>query len=100
MYAVIDAARERDLLADAHLAPSTVHRLLAREGLLEKNPEQPATNRRRFSYRLARELWMSNVMDGPVPDGRHHRRKNTHYTPTKASAMLLPFPTLQLPDPT
>lgn len=74
--AVIEAAKKRDLPADVHLAPSTVHRLLAREGLLEKNPEEPAADRRRFSYRLAGELWMSDVMHGPpVPDGRRHRRK-------------------------
>ena len=56
--AVIDAAGERDLPADVHLAPSTVHRLLAREGLLEKRSTEPAVDRRRFSYRLAGELWM------------------------------------------
>ena len=56
--AVIDAARARDLPADAHLAPSTVHRLLAREGLLDKRPGEPAADRRRFAYRLPGELWM------------------------------------------
>ena len=73
--AVIDAAGERDLPADVHLAPSTVHRLLAREGLLEKRSTEPAVDRRRFSYRLAGELWMSDVMHGPsVPDNRKRRK--------------------------
>ena len=73
--AVINAARERDLPADVYLAPSTVHRLLAREGLLEKNPDEPAADRRRFAYRHAGEMWMSDVMHGPaVPDGRRRRK--------------------------
>ncbi len=56
--AVIGAARKRDLPADIHLAPSIVHRLLAREGLLDKSPEAPTADRRRFAYRYAGELWM------------------------------------------
>ena len=56
--AVIDAARKRSLPVDAHLAPSTVHRLLAREGLLDRGNREPAADRRRFNYRHAAELWM------------------------------------------
>ena len=56
--ALIEAARERG--ADHPLAPSTVHRLLSREGLLDKRPGEPvATDRRRFAFRYAGELWMS-----------------------------------------
>ena len=73
--AVIDAAGERNLPADVHLAPSTVHRLLAREGLLDKRPGEPPADRRRFQYRQAAELWMSDVMHGPsVADGRKRRK--------------------------
>ncbi len=73
--AVIDAAGERDLPADVHLAPSTVHRLLAREGLLDRGNREPAADRRRFSYRHAAEMWMSDVMHGPsVADGRKRRK--------------------------
>ena len=50
--ALIDIARERGV--DHPLAPSTVHRLLAREGLLDKRPGEPvATDRRRFAFRDA-----------------------------------------------
>ena len=72
--ALIKAARERDI--DHPLAPSTVHRLLSREGLLDKRPGDPvATDRRRFAYRDAGELWMSDVMHGPkVTDGRRRRK--------------------------
>ena len=73
--AVIDAACKRGLPADAHLAPSTVHRLLAREGLLDRGNREPAADRRRFSYRHAAEMWMSDVMHGPsVADGRKRRK--------------------------
>ena len=72
--ALIKAARERGV--DHPLAPSTVHRLLSREGLLDKRPGDPlATDRRRFAYRDAGELWMSDVMHGPkVSDGRRRRK--------------------------
>ena len=72
--ALIEAARERG--ADHPLAPSTVHRLLSREGLLDKRPGEPvATDRRRFAFRYAGELWMSDVMHGPkVSDGRRRRK--------------------------
>ena len=74
--AVIDAAAERGLPDGVRPAPSTVHRLLAREGLVGKGAgERPPEDRRRFSYRLAGELWMSDVMHGPaVPDGRRRRK--------------------------
>ena len=72
--ALIKAARERGI--DHPLAPSTVHRLLSREGLLDARPGDPAaTDRRRFAYRDAGELWMSDVMHGPkVTDGRRRRK--------------------------
>ena len=72
--ALIGTARERGV--DHPLAPSTVHRLLAREGLLDKRPGDPvATDRRRFAFRDAGERWMSDVMHGPkVADGRRRRK--------------------------
>ena len=72
--ALIKAARARGI--DHPLAPSTVHRLLSREGLLDRHPGDPvATDRRRFAYRDAGELWMSDVMHGPkVADGRRRRK--------------------------
>ncbi|TGG94389.1 MAG: IS481 family transposase, partial [Aphanocapsa feldmannii 277cV] len=72
--ALIEAAREGGV--DHRLAPSTVPRLLAREGLLDKRLGEPvATDRRRFAFRHAGELWMSDVMHGPkVSDGRRRRK--------------------------
>jgi putative transposase len=48
------------------LPESTVHRLLARRGLMKKRPEEPTSNdRRRFEHESAGDLWMSDVMYGP-----------------------------------
>src|SRR5690606_20722100 len=58
------------------LPPSTVHRLLARRGLMLKPSGEPTDNdRRRFAYRDAGELWMSDVMHGPrvMHDGRKQK---------------------------
>jgi hypothetical protein len=49
--------------ADLHIPPSTVHRLLARAGLMHKGgAEQASADRRRFAFAHAGELWMSDVM--------------------------------------
>ena len=57
-------------------SPSTVLRLLRREGLSGRAAAQePVTDRRRFNYVRAGQLWMSDVMHGPkVPDGRRRRK--------------------------
>ena len=55
---IIKAARDEGI--DHPLAPSTVHRLLAREGLFEKAANDGA-DRRRFAFRNAGALWMSDV---------------------------------------
>ena len=70
--AVIAAARAEGI--DHPLAPSTVHRLLAREGLFDRKAHDGA-DRRRFAFREAGELWMSDVMHGPkVRHGRTRRK--------------------------
>ena len=77
---VIEQAR-----ADAHisdtvtLAPSTVHRLLARHGLLEP-PSGGADHRdrRRFAFERAGQLWMSDVMHGPAIGAPGQRKRKTY----------------------
>jgi putative transposase len=57
------------------LAESTVHRLLARRGLMRKPSEPTSKDHRRFEYEAAGELWMSDVMYGPkIRDHRQLRR--------------------------
>lgn len=61
------------------LPPSTVHRLLARHGLMRKPPEQPTErDRRRFAFQKAGELWMSDVMYGPTVFVADRTRRKTY----------------------
>ncbi len=59
------------------LPPSTVHRLLARHGLMDTPVgEAGDQDRRRFAFANAGELWMSDVMHGPsVVVGERVKRK-------------------------
>ena len=70
--AIINRARDEGI--EDPLAPATVHRLLAREGLFDGKPSNGA-DRRRFAFREAGELWMSDVMHGPRV--RHGRSRCT-----------------------
>jgi len=75
---LIRAVREAGTVPESVvLPPSTVHRLLARAGLMQKARGEPdSQDRRRFAFAHAGELWMSDVMHGPsvaVP-GRGRRK--------------------------
>lgn len=63
--------------AELPLPSSTVHRLFARHGLMDKPKEEPGErDRRRFAFAQAGELWMSDVMHGPsVVIGDRTKRK-------------------------
>jgi transposase InsO family protein len=77
---VIERARATGKLpAELPLPPSTVHRLLAREGLMAKRTEAPVgTDRRRFAFQYAGELWMSDVLHGVSAGDGHGRRRKTY----------------------
>lgn len=64
---VIQQARaDADLDPALPLPVSTVHRLLARHGLMAPRAEEPGTrDRRRFAFERAGQLWTSDVMHGP-----------------------------------
>jgi putative transposase len=67
----------REVVTDELLLPeSTVHRLLARRGLMCKKPEDPTSkDRRRFEHESACDLWMSDVMYGPkIREGGRSRQ--------------------------
>lgn len=75
---VIERARATGTVpADLELPHSTVHRLLARAGLMQKRPDDPsAKDRRHFAFEKAGELWMADVMHGPqvaVAANRRHK---------------------------
>jgi len=72
-----------ELRADGALAPdqtlpvSTVHRLFQKNGLMRPDAGAPSpTDRRRFAYANAGQLWTSDVMHGPsvAVDGRTRRK--------------------------
>ena len=86
--AVIKAAREGGV--DLPLAPSTVHRLFSRGGLFDKKPPDGA-DRRRFAFRDAGELWMSDVMHGPKVRLRRSRRKTYLIAFIDDATRVIPF---------
>ena len=73
---IADAVASGHLPDGVHPAHSTVHRLLRAEGLMRKpTTAADGADRRRFSYRFASQLWMSDVMHGPsVADGNKRRK--------------------------
>jgi transposase InsO family protein len=77
---VIDAARTSGKMpADIELAPATVHRLLSRQGLMAKRPEEPTSkDRRHFAFEKANELWMSDVMHAVSVTVEGKRRHKTY----------------------
>ncbi len=75
---VIAAVREAERLgAEVPMPASTVHRLFEREGLMQAVAPVPQ-DRRRFAYRYAGELWMSDVMHGPAVIHHGRRRQKTY----------------------
>jgi len=77
---VIDAARASGKVpVDIELAPATVHRLLSRQGLMAKQPEEPTSkDRRHFAFEKANELWMSDVMHAVAVTVEGQRRHKTY----------------------
>jgi len=64
---------------DLSLAPATVHRLLSRHGLMDKQPHEPTSkDRRRFAFEKAGELWMSDVMHGPSVSADNGKKRKTY----------------------
>lgn len=78
---VIEQARKQGVIArDAHLPISTVHRLFKSHGLMSvRSQEGGGEDRRRFAYKDAGQLWMSDVMYGPLIVADKGRRKKKTY---------------------
>ena len=74
---IAQARASGEVPAEVALPRSTVHRLLARHGLMRKRLDEPTDlDRRRFAFERAGQLWMSDVMHGPAVrvDGRRKRK--------------------------
>lgn len=75
---VIKKARESGKIStDIRLPESTIYKLLARNGLTKKNVSADKDHRR-FSYKYAGELWMSDVMHGPAIKTDGGRKRKTY----------------------
>jgi transposase InsO family protein len=79
VMAVIEQARSAAVSEQLHLAPATVHRLLSRQGLMDKRRDEPTSkDRRRFAFDKAGELWMSDVMHGPAVTVEGARKRKSY----------------------
>lgn len=71
--------RDGVLAADQALAVSTVHRLFQKNGLMRPGAGAASpTDRRRFAYAHAGQLWMSDVMHGPAVAVPGRARRKTY----------------------
>ena len=77
---VIQQARQSGQVPETlPLPPSTVHRLLARHGLMAPGDGAPRPgDRRRFAFERAGQLWMSDVMHGPAVLAADRRKRKTY----------------------
>jgi len=74
-----EARKHPDVPEALPLPVSTIHRLLTRHGLMDKTRgTQGDTDRRRFAFRHAGEMWMSDVMHGPSVQVAGRRRHKTY----------------------
>lgn len=74
-----DGSNEPAIPPDLELAPTTVHRVLSRAGLMRKTGDGGAEgDRRRFAFANAGELWMSDVMHGPTVTVAGRSRRKTY----------------------
>jgi putative transposase len=100
---VIREARQRpEVPAELPLPNSTVHRLLARHGLMDKRPgEDSDKDRRRFAFQQAGQLWMSDVMHGPsVLLGDRTRRKSYLIAFIDDATRVIPYAAFTLAENT
>jgi putative transposase len=100
---VIREARKRpEVPPDLPLPNSTVHRLLARHGLMDKpRGEQNDADRRRFAFQQAGELWMSDVMHGPsVFVGARTKRKTYLIAFIDDATRVIPYAAFTLAENT
>ena len=99
---VIEQARNTgDISADTPLPSSTIHRLFAREGLMEPPPQSPGNDMRRFVYSYAGELWQADAMHGPrIADKRGRKRKTYLLAIIDDATRVIPYASFAFADNT
>jgi len=88
--------------AQLPLPNATVHRLLARHGLMDKpRGTDTEADRRRFAFQQAGELWMSDVMHGPsVVVGERTKRKSYLIAFIDDATRVIPYAAFALEENT
>jgi putative transposase len=100
---VIRTVRQRpEVPPELPLPPATVHRLLARHGLMDSAKSAGQTqDRRRFAFAQAGELWMSDVMHGPaVVVGERVKRKTYLIAFIDDATRVIPYASFALAENT
>jgi putative transposase len=83
------------------LAPSTVHRLLSRAGLMAKEAGEPSSkDHRRFTFEKAGDLWMSDVMHGPAVTVAGKKRKTYLIAFIDDATRVVPYAAFALSETT
>ena len=97
-----EAHKRSEVPEDLPLPASTVHRLLARHGLMDKpRGECGDADRRRFAFQQAGELWMSDVMHGPsVFVGDRTKRKTYLIAYLDDATRVIPYGAFALAENT
>jgi len=95
-------AQHADVVTDeVKLPESTVHRVLARRGLMKKKPDDPTSNdRRRFEHESAGDLWMSDVMYGPKIRDAGRQRQTYLIAFIDDATRVVPFATFAFSEGT
>ncbi len=82
------------------LAPSTVHRLLSRAGLMARAEAPASKDHRRFEFEKAGDLWMSDVMHGPAVLVAGKRRKGYLISFIDDATRMVPYASFALSENT
>lgn len=84
--------KEGELPSDVPIAPATVYRLFAREGLMVRETPARYQDMRRFEYPKACDLWQADVMHGPkIPDPQGRKRKTYLMALLDDATRVIPF---------
>ncbi|MFZ5776036.1 MAG: DDE-type integrase/transposase/recombinase [Thermodesulfobacteriota bacterium] len=76
---LIHEVRQSGALApELTLAPSTVHKLLDKAGLMKKDSPPESKDHRRFSFEHAGQLFMADVMHGPAVWTKNRQKRKTY----------------------
>jgi putative transposase len=99
---VREARTRKEVPDDLPLLASTVHRLLARHGPMDKAPGNATeADRHRFAFARAGELWMSDVMHGPsVLVGERTKRKTFPIAFIDDATRVIPYAAFALAEST